>query len=106
VAGTFRSDRILTGSHRIALSAAHVGRLAGDRPLPRVAEELLSGLPRSANAVVVVDGYALSGAPRNRVVLTPDTRPKQLASELERRLTGGPADAVRTVLLSTPGLSP
>lgn len=95
--GNFSPGRVL-----IALSAQHAGEIARRIPAGSVRDSLLADVPRGAAVDVVVDGYTLGYAPRNRLTLTPDTDPEQLATEIETRLQS--EHTASTILLSTPAL--
>ena len=93
----------------IALSAEHAGAIARLISADSVRAALLSDVPRAARAGVVVDGYPLGLAPRNRLSLTPDSDPREVAAEIGARLaaghgrdSGASGTPSATILLSTP----
>lgn len=95
------------GAVLVALSAEHAGAIARRISAGSVRGALLADVPRGAATDVVVDGYPLGLAPRNRLSLTPDADPRETAAEIGARLGTGTVHASREtssplLLLSTP----
>lgn len=93
------------GAVQIALSAEHSGDIPHRNTAGNVRDALLAGIPRGARTEVVVDGYPLGLTPRNRISLTPDTNPEDLAVDIGSRLRVQLGHAPSTILLSTPAVT-